>query len=449
MKIKNKYKYKNKVYPVFLITGVLFFIFNFSNTSLAASYNCTGLVGEIKILCENIKDINCNDLANKDDREKCEKTDKEVADAIKNSKLIQKTQGVLVDQLTYINNEQVKTQQNLNRIKSDLDELMEKIKSLERNIAEKEKDINYQKKILSGLMQSYYEYDRQGILDIVLLNKDFSQSLNQSDYIEQSGIKVKNVLEIIRASQDELFKDKKELDQGLQKNETLKSDLEDKKDDLQATEYQKQSLLTKTQGEEEKYKQLLIKIEGQKKQLFDFSGFGSYTITDDDRPKDKYKLSTSWYYSQRDSRWKNKEIGDGTISRYTMENWGCAVASVAMMKTFYGNKTTPKDILKKPTTNFDGLDIEWSATLGNHKDTGYGYRNYKSKLNSILNNNDIAIIHIHIYGGGHFLVVGGKDKNDYIVHDPYFGSNLYLGTSLALMKKISNGSAYVDRIIYK
>ena len=34
------------------------------------------------------------------------------------------------------------------------------------------------------------------------------------------------------------------------------------------------------------------------------------------------------------------------------------------------------------------------------------------------------------------MVVTGKDSKDYIVHDPYFGPNLYLGTSKALVGKI-------------
>ena len=53
-------------------------------------------------------------------------------------------------------------------------------------------------------------------------------------------------------------------------------------------------------------------------------------------------------------------------------------------------------------------------------------------------------------GGGHYVVIHNKDSKDYVVHDPYFGANLYLGTSKALMGAMSPASGTVldQAIIY-
>jgi hypothetical protein len=46
------------------------------------------------------------------------------------------------------------------------------------------------------------------------------------------------------------------------------------------------------------------------------------------------------------------------------------------------------------------------------------------------------------------VVITGKDSKDYIVHDPYFGANLYLSTSKALVGKIGiDSSVRVDQMI--
>ena len=60
-------------------------------------------------------------------------------------------------------------------------------------------------------MQSYYDYDQQGILDIVLLDNTFTNPFGQVDYIRQSGVRVSDLLATIKKNQQELVDDQKEL----------------------------------------------------------------------------------------------------------------------------------------------------------------------------------------------------------------------------------------------
>ena len=70
-----------------------------------------------------------------------------------------------------------------------------------------------------------------------------------------------------------------------------------------------------------------------------------------------------------------------------------------------------------------------------------------------IEDDDLPVI-VFIKGSGskgHYVVIHGyDDKNDdFVVHDPYWGSNLLLGTSKKIVKSIY-GSASIDQmIVYK
>jgi peptidoglycan hydrolase CwlO-like protein len=421
MKIMLLNKNKKLILIIFILFGS-FWVFN--NSTVFASD------------CEDQCELAYPTDENKDARDDCEDTCKDLEKKAKEYEKIIDTKvrqkDSLNNQLSYINTQQSQNQRTLNKTNAELEELSQKITNIEKDIKQKEKEIAYQKRMLSVLMQNYYDYNQQGILEIVLLNESLANPFEKTDYIEQSGIKVSELLDEIKTAQQDLVEDKEELQDSRDQSEKLKDKLQDEKYSLQLTENQKQTLLVKTRGEEEKYQKLLAEIEEQKKQLFNFSSFGSYDIGKYDKPSSKDALSTP-YYSQKDSRWAEMKIG---VSSSKMKDYGCAITSVAMMYSHYGKSYTPKDILKK--SDFAGDLIYWPSSWHHSYTTSY-----KSKLDSILKDDGVAIVHLKFSGGGHFIVVGGKDKKDYIVHDPYFGSNLYLGTSLKLL------GAYVDRVIYK
>lgn len=167
------------------------------------------------------------------------------------------------NQLGYINKEQAQNQKTLLETIKNLDTLSEKITALENSIEEKEKEIIYQKKMLSGLMQSYYDYDQQGILEIFFLDDNFISPFGQTDYIQQSGIKVSDLLATIKKNQQELIEDQKELQGSYEQSDKLKEELQSEKYELQLSASQKQKILAETQAEKEKYEKLLSDIEDE------------------------------------------------------------------------------------------------------------------------------------------------------------------------------------------
>lgn len=363
-----------------------------------------------------------------------------------------KQQNTLAAQINLINKEQEKNKVELVATQNDLKGIEEKIKNLEESIDGKNKEIEKNRKILSALMQTYYDYDQQGVLDLVLIDKDFSETLSQGDYTQQSSTKISQVLYIIEKDRNDMQSDQDELLKKKEEVGKLKKQLADKNYALENSEDQKQSLMSKTQGEEEKYKSLLARVEQQKMELFNFSsasnlGEVSASVSSYPKPKD-HLASTSWYFSQKDSRWGNKRIGNSTS---LMKDYGCAVTSVSMVfrkksadinpGKMAGQKIFYYDLIKWPSS--------WSPSISLASSVSHGNISW-STINKEIDKGNPVIVFIKKTsgGGGHYVVVTGRDSKDYIVHDPYFGSNLYLGTSKSLVGKIGKDSGVkVDQMI--
>lgn len=390
-----------------------------------------------------------------DCEDKCEDLNKKAKVYEGIIKLKDKQQDTLSSQLKVIDQEQSQNQSELYKVTGEISALEKKISELQRDIVDKESTIESQKKILAGLMRSYYEYDQQGILGIVVLDQDFSGFLSQYDYIGQSGTKASEVLSDIVDAKNVLMASSLELGEKKQKSDELKEKLSDKKYDLQKTESQKQTLLVQTQGEEEKYRDLLKRVEEQKKELFNFSEASNADELRDSvgkYPKPSKNLaSTSWYFSQRDSRWANTRIGN---SSSLMKDYGCAITCVSMVFRKNGSSTTPGKMAKEKIFYYDLIKwpSSWSPGISLASSISHGNVNW-STINSNISKGHPVIVFIKKTNGrgGHYVVITGKDDKDYIVHDPYFGANLYLGTSKSLVGKLGSDSGVkIDQmIIYK
>ena len=370
--------------------------------------------------------------------------------------------NTLQGQLVQIDQDQQRNQIEYQVALKKSADLSDQIDSLEKQIAEQEKTIEYDKTMLSGLMQAYYDYYQQGILGIVLLNKDFSDVLNQNDYLEQSSVRVGDILSSVTDAKNKLSSAENDLKQKKEESDQLKTDLADKALYIQANQYQKQVLLTQTQGDEAKYQQLLAQVEQQRKELFDFSSAGNLSDVENSistyaTPGQEYFTSGAyWYFSQRDPRWSDMRIG---ITRDSMSNWGCAITSVAMVYKFRGKNYTPMSILTSANFTLEG-DISWPREWYNS-----GHVNYidKSLIDDQLKKGNVVIAHIARLNddgkpnGGHYVVIFAYDKKfgDYVVNDPYFGFTgsdyrpLYLSTSMSLVGKLGVPSkTIIDQIIY-
>lgn len=434
--MKNKNINKNIRILIFLalIFGASIFLYS-NKTRAVQSADCDQLSGNDEAACEAL--------------EKKAKAYQELID-IKN-----KQQSTLQKQMELIDTEQARTQTEFQKIQKDVAEFSKKTESIQDEIKYKENLIAYQKVLLAKLLQSYYEYYQDGVLKFVLVDNDFSNTFNQADRIKQISTNATEILKEIQKTKAELSAEHADVQERKIASEELKATLEDKKGDLQATESQKQSLLSQTKGEEEKYKNLLARVEAQKLELMNFGSaenIASVSASVNNYPKPKDNLaSTNWYFNQTDSRWGKKTIGN---SNSTMEDYGCAISAVAMVFKYYGAGTNPGSMAKEKIFYYDLIKWpgSWSSGVKLVSSTGHGNLNWKTIDSEIAAKHPVIVyIGKTSGGGGHYVVIHGKDNKDYIVHDPYFGANLYLGTSRALVGALgrNTGTRMDQMIIYK
>ena len=391
------------------------------------------------------------------EKTQCEAFDKKAQAYCDLVEIKSKTQSTLKTQLTLIDAQQLKTTEELQKTQEKVTTIGATIDSLDKEIQDKNKVIKYQQNILSRLIQSYYDYNQDGILQIVLLKENFSNFFDQNDQLEQASSNVNNVLQDIQVTKSDLEKQYQEIVAKKKESEELKQQLEEKTDNLQYSEQQKKVLLTRTQGEEQKYRDLLARVEQQKMQLFDFSSasnsdeliasVGSYA-----KPDSKYWAS-EWYFSQRDSRWGGQSIGN---SKTLMSGYGCAVTALAMVLRENGAVVDPGKMAKQPIFSYDLIQWpgSWAPSITLASSIAHAGVNWSTVNTEVAKGNPVIVYLRKTNGnGGHYVVIHHYDaaKKDYVVNDPYFGANLYLGTSKSLVGKIGvdSGVAIDQMIIYK
>jgi len=237
---KNKRKIK-------LLVAVFVFCFLFSarDFSLAVNYydefGCDDKDGDAKKQCEY-------------SAEKAEAYEKLI-------KLKEKQEESIENQLKSIDQEQAVVTVNLKDARAKYYTVKEEIEKLEKDIKEREKSMEYNRKILAGVMQSYFEYKQNVNSDLIVLDNRFAQVFNFGDQLDQSGDKMIELLNALAEDKKKMEEDKDVLDGKKEEYEKTKETLEEKNLNLQYTENKKQQLLGQTQADKKRYESLLASIE--------------------------------------------------------------------------------------------------------------------------------------------------------------------------------------------
>ena len=339
-------------------------------------------------------------------------------------------------------------------IQQRIDATEQDIGSLSGQIETKKKDIEGQKIVLGQLLQAYYENDQDTLAEMLLKNSSFSEFMNQTEYISQTGSKVDEVLNSITDAKNTLEGAKKQLEAKNEEQKEQRGNINQKKMALDGEQTSKEQLLTDTNGEEQKYQQLLARVEEQKQELLgdidELSQARSSDLAAVEATLKKPKsglASTSWYFNQRDKRWGNQSIG---YSNTLMKSYGCAVTAVSMVFNYHGTDINPGTLAKQPIFSRDLIvwPKSWKGT-NLVSSTAHGNIDWDVVDQEIKNKNPVIVfVKSTRRGGGHYVVVHAKDKNgDYVVHDPYWGANIFLSSTRAYVGALYGSGTTVDQMI--
>lgn len=362
----------------------------------------------------------------------------------------QKQKVMLSDQIATFNSRIKETENDIELNKRKIENLNVQILELQKKIERHESTIASQKRMLAELIEAYYAYGNSNVLTNFLSNNDSVASfMVGKDRISQTGKRIQEMMLSVKELKKKLEDEVTELDNKKRDITNLHVDLEEQSSELESNKSQKQLLLSQTKGEESRYQQLLARVEQQKLELLDLDqlyGTGGYSIDDFPKPSKNTYAGLDWYFSQRDPSWGATTIGSSNSS---MKSWGCAVSAVAMVFKDHGINTTPKKLAKAPIFSWDLIQWpgSWSGSdIKLSSGTSHGNINW-SRIDSEIKKGNPVIVYIKkSSGGGHYVVIHHKDSNGkYVVHDPYFGPNIYLDTSRAL---VGSGSVTkVDQMI--
>jgi peptidoglycan hydrolase CwlO-like protein len=340
------------------------------------------------------------------------------------------------------------------KLQEQIDATSSDINSLNQRIGEKEKDIGDKKELLANVLQAYYENNQDSVMEFMLRSTSLSDFLSQPDYVAQTGVKVDEVLTSVVSARNDLTNDRKKLEE---KNEELKGkqgQISEKKHYLDNEQGSKTALLSETQGEEQKYQDMLVRVEQQKQELLgdidELSGQKSSELAAVEATLSKPKsglASTSWYFSQRDSRWGDQHIG---FSNTLMKSYGCAVTAVAMVFRYHGVDIDPGSMAQQPIFSHDLIvwPKSWKG-VNLVSSNAHGNIDWNVVDQELKNKNPVIVfIRATNRGAGHYVVVHDKDKSgDYVVHDPYWGSNIFLSSTRAYVSALYGGGTTVDQMI--
>ena len=436
---------KNKIYILGLITSCFFGVV-FSFAWLVQAADTTGLTEEEQ---DKIEDKN----------DEIEKLNEKAAAYEKMLLLKQKQKNLLGTQISNLNANIDDIKKSIQENSDKLAELNKKNDELQSEISKSDLLIQGQRKILANIIRDYQENNDDNYTKIIFNIENFSIASERNDYLDQTSDKIMEItdnlktLQVkIKSSQSEILKNKDQL-------VDVKSKLEEENTHLMSTKTQKNNLLVQTEGDEATYQAKLEKIEKQKQELLgdidelynanfaEISAFASGL----ERPTSGLG-STNWYYSQKDPRWGNENIGN---SKSKMKDLGCAVTSVAMVFTCQGEHVNPKQLSDKPIFSWDLINwpTNWdSLTLSSS--TAHAGVNWNTIDREIQANNPVIVFVNARNGAGHYVVIHHKaDNGKYVVHDPYWGANIYLDSSIELLSKLYKVSitkrAVNQMIIYK
>ena len=359
-------------------------------------------------------------------------------------------------QIAQLNLEIEATQAQIEQTNLEIDNLVIRIQI-------KKSKIENQKEILKSLLREINDYDKKTALEIFLKNKEISDFLNQAGYTDTVGEKIKNALDKLKGIKEELEKEKIALQDKKTELEGLNKKLLNKKEIADSQKIAKETLLEETKGKEYKYQDLLFNVRNQRKTILgdmnklrrDKEAEIARIAALAERPSENL-ASTSWYFSQNDPRWKNTTIG---FSNSSINDYGCAISSVAMVFKYYGINIDPGRLAKQPIYYYDlivwpkqwrFLDLvgsPWRVSGGLTK------RNWNEIDRQIAGGHPVIVfIHALGRGAGHYVVIHSKDSKGYIVHDPVMwngqsGANIYLSTTRKYIESIYKTNTVVDQMI--
>lgn len=247
---------------IFLFTSVFIFslgifsapIFLFSQTETAGNADTSQ---EVKILNKKIEEK----------KAKVRELEKSIEEY---KRKIQTTKAKAVS----LSNQVVILDQNIEKIGLDVQSTQEKIETLNLEILalrlgieEKEDVIGRQKEMIGAFVRNIHQDGGKNFLEILATYETFSDFYSQLQYLKTVEENLGKSVITLRIAKEELGEKKDVAEERRQSYESLRQELENKKNNLDEQLFMKQDLLSKTKASESEFQTLLQNLRKQYQQI--------------------------------------------------------------------------------------------------------------------------------------------------------------------------------------
>jgi len=272
--------------------------------------------------------------------------------------------------------------------------------------------------LLERVQASYKQFRTKPLLALFAMD-DFTTFVTQYKYLQQAEKQTATAM--AEAENQRLLYDEQKSLKEVKQNalEGKRLQLQTQQQELEAKKRNEEKILAETKNDEATYQRLLAEAQ---KEINSFRSYvtsvvGSSVCLDSPQPQ-----PDGYFYSQRDSRWCKKTIGN---SSDTVGAVGCLISSTAMIWQKHGHNTNPEIIASNP--NYFWLNTAYMK----HPlpaPPGYTYARYNyysaNLIDDQLKEDRPVIVHLAIGGAGHFVVLKSGQNGDYTMNDPVFGPDL-------------------------
>ncbi len=243
------------------VTSVIIIMFGAVYISLSSYINIA--IGESSNTNPEVKVLNEKISENKDKVDDVKKQQEEYSQLIQEQ---QKKQVSLKNQIGIIENRIKKAELKVEQVKKDIRTTNLEIQRTQAEIASKSQNIAKNKERIASILQLLYKQDRVDALQILLMNDNLSDFLDRIKYLQDVNKKMKKSVDALKDDKENLTQEKTELERKQNEMKKLREELEKRKVGLEDEKEHKKFLIEQTENSEQKYSNLLTKVEQEQQQ---------------------------------------------------------------------------------------------------------------------------------------------------------------------------------------
>ncbi len=385
----------------------------------------------------------CGSYPTEELKKKCEEIESQIKEYEKKLQAAQETESALKKNIEYYDNQIYLAKLRINeseiiieKRKQDVENLVNKIIILEDRLDKNTKlflrriNLSYRK----GALKPYMVFLTKGSLSDKVSRYKYLQTVQSAD---------RKFLFRVQETKNSYSDQKKLVAAEKKALENEKIILEARKTEYNNQVKEKELALSQTQDEEQVLSAEIENLRAQRSNLM--GGVVSLGYSYDQNTCQTW-AEDNFYFNQTDCRWGGVKIGNANCPNCYdsfMGDYGCAVTSSAMVLKKSGKDVNPGTIAGNSSYFLYQYGYQWDlinwAAVGNsffgHEPIIHWSADW-SLIDTKLNEGKWAIVHVPLGKWGHFVVVTGKEGNDYKIHDPFFKEKTLLINSYGSIDQV-------------